>query len=77
MSDALGRLDAFVLAGGLGTRLRAVVPDQQKILAPVAGVPSSPGCCISSLRPGSAAPCWGSGTARRRCAGPWAAPMAR
>lgn len=39
MSDALGRLDAFVLAGGLGTRLRAVVSDQQKILAPVAGRP--------------------------------------
>jgi len=39
MSEALGRLDAFVLAGGLGTRLRAVMPDRQKVLAPVAGRP--------------------------------------
>src|SRR4051794_32314168 len=39
MSDALGRLDAFVLAGGLGTRLRAAVPDHQKVVAPVAGRP--------------------------------------
>lgn len=28
-------LPALILAGGLGTRLRAVVPDQQKVLAPV------------------------------------------
>jgi len=32
-------LDAIVLAGGLGTRLRAAVPDLPKPLAPVAGLP--------------------------------------
>lgn len=37
MSDALGRIDAFVLAGGLGTRLSKAVPDHQKVVAPVAG----------------------------------------
>lgn len=31
--------EAIILAGGLGTRLRAVVPDQPKPLAPVAGRP--------------------------------------
>jgi D-glycero-alpha-D-manno-heptose 1-phosphate guanylyltransferase len=33
------RLTAIVLAGGLGTRLRAVVADRPKVLAPVAGRP--------------------------------------
>lgn len=33
------RLDAIVLAGGLGTRLREVLPNQQKVTAPVAGQP--------------------------------------
>ena len=37
MSDALGRIDAFVLAGGLGTRLSEAVPGHQKVVAPVAG----------------------------------------
>jgi len=37
MSDALGRIDAFVLAGGLGTRLSKAVPGLQKVVAPVAG----------------------------------------
>jgi histidinol-phosphate phosphatase family protein len=37
MSDALGRIDAFVLAGGLGTRLGKAVPGHQKVVAPVAG----------------------------------------
>ena len=32
-------LAAVVLAGGLGTRLRAVVADRPKVLAPVAGRP--------------------------------------
>jgi mannose-1-phosphate guanylyltransferase len=32
-------LDAVVLAGGLGTRLRGVLPDRPKVLAPVAGRP--------------------------------------
>jgi D-glycero-alpha-D-manno-heptose 1-phosphate guanylyltransferase len=31
--------DAIILAGGLGTRLRAVLPDRQKVIAPVAGEP--------------------------------------
>jgi D-glycero-alpha-D-manno-heptose 1-phosphate guanylyltransferase len=35
----LANLDAVVLAGGLGTRLRAVVADRQKTLAEVAGRP--------------------------------------
>ncbi|MBI4967315.1 MAG: NTP transferase domain-containing protein [Rhodospirillales bacterium] len=35
----LGRLDALILAGGLGTRLRAALPDRPKALAPVAGRP--------------------------------------
>lgn len=35
----LGELDALVLAGGLGTRLRAAAPDHPKVLAPVAGRP--------------------------------------
>lgn len=30
---------ALVLAGGLGTRLRAAVPDRPKVLAPIRGVP--------------------------------------
>jgi len=30
---------AIILAGGLGTRLRSVIPDQPKVLAPVAGQP--------------------------------------
>lgn len=31
--------DIVVLAGGLGTRLRSVLPDRQKVLAPVGGAP--------------------------------------
>ena len=30
---------AIVLAGGLGTRLRSVVADRPKVLAPIAGAP--------------------------------------
>ena len=30
---------AAILVGGRGTRLRAVLPDQQKVFAPVAGKP--------------------------------------
>src|SRR6185295_19328594 len=33
------QLAAIVLAGGMGTRLRAVVADRPKVLAPVAGRP--------------------------------------
>ncbi len=33
------RIDAIILAGGLGTRLREVVKDQPKVLAPVNGRP--------------------------------------
>jgi histidinol-phosphate phosphatase family protein len=39
MSEALRRVTAFVLAGGFGTRLRAAVPDRQKVVAPVGGRP--------------------------------------
>jgi mannose-1-phosphate guanylyltransferase len=35
----LGGVDVIVLAGGLGTRLRSVVSDRPKILAPVDGTP--------------------------------------
>ncbi|MCC7167947.1 MAG: NTP transferase domain-containing protein, partial [Rhodospirillales bacterium] len=37
--SALEKIDALVLAGGLGTRLRAALPDRPKALAPVAGRP--------------------------------------
>ena len=37
--ESPGGVRALVLAGGLGTRLRPVVPDLPKVLAPVAGVP--------------------------------------
>jgi NDP-sugar pyrophosphorylase family protein len=36
---SLAALDALVLAGGLGTRLREAVADRPKVLAPVAGTP--------------------------------------
>jgi len=39
MSATLHDVSAAVLAGGLGTRLRAAVPDRPKVLAPVAGRP--------------------------------------
>jgi mannose-1-phosphate guanylyltransferase len=35
----LGAIDVVVLAGGLGTRLRSVLADRPKVLAPVAGRP--------------------------------------
>lgn len=35
----MGKLDAIILAGGLGTRLREVVSDVPKVLAPVNGKP--------------------------------------
>ncbi|MCP4599444.1 MAG: NTP transferase domain-containing protein [Proteobacteria bacterium] len=37
--DDLSTIDAAVLAGGLGTRLRPVVSDRPKVLAPVVGRP--------------------------------------
>jgi NDP-sugar pyrophosphorylase family protein len=37
--STLADLDLVVLAGGLGTRLRSVVADRPKVLAPVAGRP--------------------------------------
>ncbi len=39
MSDCLKHVTAAILAGGQGTRLRAVVADRQKVVAPVAGRP--------------------------------------
>lgn len=36
---SLAEHDVVILAGGLGTRLRSVLPDRQKVLAPVAGDP--------------------------------------
>lgn len=39
MSDGLRNLTAVILAGGQGTRLRAVVADRQKVVANVAGRP--------------------------------------
>jgi len=38
-ADCLHSIDALILAGGLGTRLRSAVPDLPKVLAPVAGRP--------------------------------------
>lgn len=38
-ADEPPRLDAFILCGGLGTRLRPVLGDRPKALAPVAGRP--------------------------------------
>ncbi len=34
-----GELDAIVLAGGLGSRLREALPDRQKVTAPIGGKP--------------------------------------
>jgi mannose-1-phosphate guanylyltransferase len=39
MSAALANIDALVLAGGLGSRLAAVLRDIPKVLAPIAGRP--------------------------------------
>lgn len=36
---AIADRDIVILAGGLGTRLRPVLPDRQKVMAPVAGEP--------------------------------------
>lgn len=38
-SQSLGEIWALVLAGGLGSRLRSVVADRQKVMAPVRGRP--------------------------------------
>jgi len=38
-ADCLQEIDVVILAGGMGTRLRAVLPDAPKCLAPIAGVP--------------------------------------
>lgn len=37
--DCLASIDTIILAGGLGTRLRPVLNDQPKILAPINGTP--------------------------------------
>lgn len=39
MSPSILRERAFILAGGLGTRLRGVIADRPKVLAPIAGRP--------------------------------------
>jgi NDP-sugar pyrophosphorylase family protein len=38
-ADRLDHIPAMILVGGLGTRLRAVLPDHQKVVAPVGGRP--------------------------------------
>jgi D-glycero-alpha-D-manno-heptose 1-phosphate guanylyltransferase len=38
-ADQNRRISAFVLCGGLGTRLRSVLSDRPKSMAPVAGIP--------------------------------------
>ncbi|MBF0124979.1 MAG: NTP transferase domain-containing protein [Magnetococcales bacterium] len=38
-SSALAKIDAVILAGGLGTRLRTQLPDHQKVLADINGEP--------------------------------------
>jgi len=39
MPDRLDHIPALILVGGRGTRLRFVLPDSQKVVAPVAGKP--------------------------------------
>ncbi len=39
MSEPLNGVSVAILAGGLGTRLRSVIADRPKVLAPVAGKP--------------------------------------
>ena len=39
MSENLLQERALILAGGLGTRLRSLLPDQPKVLAPIAARP--------------------------------------
>lgn len=39
MTSTILRERAFILAGGLGTRLRGVIADRPKVLAPIAGLP--------------------------------------
>ncbi len=46
-ATCLNDLDVVILAGGFGTRLRTVVADRPKVLAPINGVPFSP--AISGL----------------------------
>lgn len=38
-TDCLTGIDAVILAGGLGTRIRPVLPDRPKVMAPVGGKP--------------------------------------
>ncbi|HEY5281949.1 MAG TPA: NTP transferase domain-containing protein, partial [Polyangia bacterium] len=39
MSQPILQERALILAGGLGTRLRSLLPDQPKVLAPIVGRP--------------------------------------
>src|SRR5579863_3802593 len=39
MPDRFEHIPALILVGGLGTRLRPLLPDHQKVVAPVAGRP--------------------------------------
>jgi D-glycero-alpha-D-manno-heptose 1-phosphate guanylyltransferase len=38
-TKSIGEIDALILAGGMGTRLKSVLPDLQKVVAPVSGQP--------------------------------------
>src|SRR5438552_1660241 len=72
MSDALGRIDAFVLAGGLGTRLSKAVPGLQKVLAPVAGRgPGEPAPAGEEDALGEKAPADPAHAERKRSAPAW------
>ncbi len=60
MSKDLADITAAILVGGLGTRLRPVVADRPKVLAPINGRPF-----LAYLLDQLAADCWAFTPARR------------